>query len=396
MVGSAARLFRAQRMAESTDLITVLNVIDTGGPGGAETVFLHTASSLDPSRFRSVAVVSREGWLADSLRARGIEPIVLCAEGSFHFNYLRELLRLIARHRVDVIAAHLYGSAVYCSLAGLIAHVPVISVLHGQSDIAGRGRLAAIKKAIVRRISTRVVFVSARLRDELAPALGLQPEKCAVIPNGIDTSRYSVVRDVSIRRELNLLPEHVLVGAVGNIRRPKSYEILLHAARILIDRSAHYRFAIAGEGSGPLYEQLLELRAKLKLEGVLHFLGLRSDVPTVMRNFDIYALSSSTEGFSIACLEAMASGTPIVATRSGGPQEILKDEHTGLLVPTGDPAALADAIARLANDRPLAAAIAERALGEVKSRFELSSTVSAYEELFRQVAARSQGSRSAH
>jgi hypothetical protein len=92
-------------------MITVMNVIDTGGPGGAETVFLHTATRLDPARFRSVAVVSREGWLSQRVRAKGVEPLIIPASGSFHLGYLRSLLRIARRRNVDVIAAQPYTRA---------------------------------------------------------------------------------------------------------------------------------------------------------------------------------------------------------------------------------------------------------------------------------------------
>jgi glycosyltransferase involved in cell wall biosynthesis len=106
---------------------------------------------------------------------------------------------------------------------------------------------------------------------------------------------------------------------------------------------------------------------------------------TILRNLDVFALSSRTEGFSIACIEAMACGVPVVATRSGGPEQIL-DEHTGILVPVEDPGALAAGIERVALSGPLGRSLAQAGLQRVRQHFSLHTMLSRYETLFSQAA----------
>jgi glycosyltransferase involved in cell wall biosynthesis len=368
-------------------MITVLNVIDTGGPGGAETVFLNICAGLDPTEFRSISVVSREGWLADSLRARGATPWIIPSRGSLSIRYLRQIMHAARSGKADVIAGHLYGSAVYCSLAGKLLGIPVVSVLHGQSDIAKGGRFPGLKKFLVRTGTKRLVFVSDRLRQDLTAALRVSDEQCAVIPNGVDIDRFSGVTGRPLRTELGLQGDQILVGAVGNIRSPKAYDVFLRAAKLLKDHSPRYRFAIAGEGSGKLYDEMLTLRRELDLEREVTFLGLRSDVAEILHSLDVYVLSSTTEGFSIACVEAMAAGTPVVATRSGGPEEIVEHERSGLLVPTQNPRAVADAVRRFELDSSLASELTANALKRVQRRYTLSSMLRAYEQLFRDTVA---------
>jgi glycosyltransferase involved in cell wall biosynthesis len=367
-------------------MITVLNVIDTGGPGGAETVFLHTATRLDPTRFRSVAMISRDGWLAERVRENGVDPLIVSASGSFHVGYLRTLLTTIRQHKVDVIVAHLYGSAIYASLAGLISGIPVVSILHGQSDVPQAARLAWLKAAIVRKGSRKAVFVSENLRKDLAARLQIPASRCRVIPNGVDTKLFQPGRDTSIRRELGLSDDTILVGAVGNIRRPKAYDVLLNAAAIVLGRSDRVHFVIAGEPSGALSDELLQLRGRLGIESKVTFLGLRTDVATVMRNLDIFALSSNTEGFSIACIEAMACGAPVVATRCGGPEQII-NERCGILVPVGNPGELAEAIYRLTLDGELRQRLAAAGRQRAVEEFSLGRMLSHYEDLLSELAA---------
>jgi glycosyltransferase involved in cell wall biosynthesis len=365
-------------------MISIVHAIDTGGPGGAETVFLQCATRLDPSRFRCTAVVDNDNWLAQQLRARGQTPLIESAKGSFNLRYLRRIAAIARDVKADLICAHLYGSAVYASVLGAFSGIPVVSVFHGGVDIASRDRFTALKAALIRRGSRKVVFVSQSLREELAGTLRIPAARSAVIPNGVDTTMFSPGRDEAIRADLRLPQDAVLVGAIGNIRPAKAYDNFLYAARALADRSERFYFAIAGQYSGRLADQLMALRSELKLEKRVFFLGLRSDVTTVLRNLDIFALSSKTEGFSIACVEAMSCGIPVVATRCGGPEEIL-DSESGVLVAPGNPGELAEAIYRIAEDPRKARALTHAARQRAQEEFSLATMLARYERLFEDV-----------
>jgi len=371
-----------------------LHVIDTLGPGGAETVFLQTATRLDPARFQPTAVIGGPGWLAEQLQESGLPPHMVSAKGSFNARYLWMLLRLARQHRSDVIVAHLYGSSVYASLAGTLLSIPVVSVLHGQIDVSDAERFSSLKAAIVRKASRKVIFVSERLEDQLRPRLRLSAAQCAVIPNGIDTRIFRPSRDRSIRAELGISDDTTLIGAIGNIRTPKAYDVMLRAARTLIDRSHQFRLVIAGDCANALGRQLDQLRHDLGIERYVTFLGLRADVSRLLNNLDVFVLSSHTEGFSIACIEAMACGVPVVATRSGGPEQILEGE-AGLLVPTSDPESLALAIERVISSKELAATLTARAMERVHEQYSLATMLSRYEALLERVTQHSRNERHA-
>ena len=375
-------------------MIRVLHVIDTLGPGGAETVFLQTATRLDPARFQPTAVIGGPGWLAEQLQESGLPPHMVSAKGSFNARYLWMLLRLARQHRSDVIVAHLYGSSVYASLAGTLLSIPVVSVLHGQIDVSDAERFSSLKAAIVRKASRKVIFVSERLEDQLRPRLRLSAAQCAVIPNGIDTRIFRPSRDRSIRAELGISDDTTLIGAIGNIRTPKAYDVMLRAARTLIDRSHQFRLVIAGDCANALGRQLDQLRHDLGIERYVTFLGLRADVSQLLNNLDVFVLSSHTEGFSIACIEAMACGVPVVATRSGGPEQILEGE-AGLLVPTSDPESLALAIERVISSKELAATLTARAMERVHEQYSLATMLSRYEALLERVTQHSRNERHA-
>jgi len=338
------------------------------------------ATGLDPARFRTVAVVGNNGWLAEQLEKRSLVPHILSAKGSFKAGYLLALRRLVRNSKIDVIVAHLYGSAIYASFLGRIMCLPVVSVLHGQSDVAHSDRWAAVRSGIVRKGSRKVIFVSEHLKDHLRPRLRLIESHCAVIPNGVDAEVFYPCRDRSLRSELALADDAVLVGAIGNIRSPKAYDVLLRAARILLDRSQRFHFIIAGDCSNDLGRELVELSRNLGIEQRLSFLGLRADVARILRNLDAFVLSSHTEGFSIVCIEAMACGIPVISTRSGGPEEILEG-GAGILVPTDDPEAIAQAVDQVTSSKSMAEALAAKALIRVHQRYSLGRMICQYEAL---------------
>lgn len=386
LIRCAAREFlHTKSVGASEHMIRVMHIIDTGGPGGAETVFLQTAAQLDHARFQPVAVVGGEGWLARQLRESAVSPQVIPAKGAFNVRYLGRLLRLARQQSIDVILAHLYGSAVYGSLAGTLLSIPVISVLHGHTDVSEADRFAGLKSVILRRGSRKVVFVSERLENHLSPRLHIAASRRAVIPNGVDTEVFRPNRDRTLRAELGLSDDMVLVGAIGNIRRPKAYDVLLRAHRILVDRSNAFHLVIAGDNSNPLGRQLEEQSRSLGLERRVTFLGLRPDIARILNNLDVFVLSSVTEGFSIACIEAMACRIPVVATRSGGPEEILEGE-AGILVPTGDPQSIALAVELVASSKDLAATLTARAINRVHQEYSLNTMLARYAALLQTAA----------
>jgi glycosyltransferase involved in cell wall biosynthesis len=359
---------------------TLVHVIDTGGPGGAEMLFHQLVTGLD-APFRNVPIISREGWLADRVRAGGLVPRIVPSKGSLNLGYLMRLCGALRRERADLLIAHLYGSAIYGALAGMLTNTPVIAILHGQTDVGSGERFASLKSAAVRHGADRAVFVSSQLRDDLRVRLRLPAGRCRVIENGVDMTAFRPERDDSLRRELGLEPADILVGTVGNVRKPKDYHSLLRAAHQVRTASSRIHFAHVGEGSGELYESLLAEREALGLTRNFHFVGLRNDIAKLLNNFDVFALSSTTEGFSIACVEAMACGVPVIATRSGGPETIVEDGISGLLVPPAAPEAMAAAILRVAADPALRARLARDGRMRADAQFSHARMISRYREL---------------
>jgi glycosyltransferase involved in cell wall biosynthesis len=363
---------------------SVLHLIDTGGPGGAETVFIQLAQRLRGGGLDLITVVPREDWLSNGLRSCGMQPVILNSRGSFNKPYVKALISLVRTRNVRLIHTHLLGSAVYGALVGLFTRTPVIAVMHGPTDVRAPGSLAFVKRWLLKRCDA-LVAVSTSTREALVD-FGIPPGKITLIRNGVDTSIYAPGRADDLRAELGLGPEDLLIGAVGNIRAPKAYEVLLRAAQSVLERCPKAFFVIVGEGSEAALQPLAQLCAQLNISARVRFVGFRKSRAELYWNFDVFVSSSRSEGLSLAFLEAMATGRAIVATRSGGPQEALVSGESGVLVPTEDPQSLAVALLEVLADAQLRARLAVAARKHVVANFSLEATVREYEVLYRRLA----------
>jgi glycosyltransferase involved in cell wall biosynthesis len=363
---------------------TIFHVIETVGPGGAETVFIQLATR--ESKERNIAALPGPGWVADTLKAEGVAPLDLSISRTrppLDLGLYRHLVRHIRENNVDLLHSHTLGVSVYACLAGLRTGTPVVCTLHGEPDLGRSERWRTIKLAILRRGAAKIVLVSNHLRELFVRESRIPAGRTAVVHNGVDCDRHSAGPDRTFRAELGISDDCFLFGAVGNVRALKAYDNLLHAAAIAVKTNPKLRFAVVGEtGSGKLMQELLELRSELGLQDIVHFAGFRSDITPPLRSFDAFVLSSKSEGFSIATVQAMASGLPVLATRSGGPEEIITDGVDGLLVPRADSAALAAGMLRLAGDGELRTRLGAAARASARAKFSLAKMLESYEQIY--------------
>lgn len=365
-------------------MITVLHLIDTTGPGGAETVFISLLESLDKSRYRHIVVLRGEGWVAEQVRALGFSPLFLNSKGSFNIRYVVELLKLIRKEHVGLIHAHLLGSNTYGAITALLSRKPMIATFHGNVDVAGNERLIATKFRLINMGSRAIVCVSRRLQEQLSARSPLSSKKLRLIYNGVDPEQFSDIPQHSLRQELGLPDRARLIISVGNVRPAKGYHVLVEVAEKmrLVEPPVH--FVVVGHKREDLYQKLLLQIKDGKTESNVHFLGFRSDASDLLLQADIFLLPSTSEGFSISTVEAMMAGIPVIATKSGGPEEIVKDGVTGILVPVEDSDSIVSALQQL-EDKRLGERLAKAAQSDSVQRFSRTSMIQAYEKLYREL-----------
>lgn len=362
---------------------TILHLIDTTGPGGAETVFTNLIRELQKTEFRNVVVLRGNGWVAEQVRLLGLEPILLDSKGSFNLNYLVALRHLVVRGNVDLIHAHLLGSNVYGALLAILTGKPLIATFHGAVDVAARERFLRIKFRIVGFGAKVIVCVSKRLQKELGDRSTLPTKKLELIYNGVDPEIFSSNAGTGLRKELGLTEGARLVVSIGNVRPAKGYQYLIEAAINLAESESESdtHFIVVGHQREKLFRELQNQIARAPRRPKIHWLGFREDVVSILRQADIFLLPSISEGFSISTVEAMMVGVPVIATRSGGPEEIIMDGETGLLIPAKDPDAIVAAILTLKDSNTKRDLIA-RAKEHAHTHFSLSNMLDGYRNLY--------------
>lgn len=231
-------------------------------------------------------------------------------------------------------------------------------------------------------LATRTVCVSNAVRDRVVNEYGYPPSRTLVVVNGIDTAFFTPSgRDRrTIRAELRVNPAATLIVCVARLGRLKRIDVLLDAVAQL--RRSRPDIACVVIGDGPLHADLERRAAVLGLGETVQFAGHHDDVRAYLEAGDLYLSTSDQEGFGLAVAEAMSMGLPCIVTNIGGHDEMVIHGQTGLLVPPGSPAAVAEAVEFLLDDAALRASIARAGQARVHERFALDAMVSRYDAVF--------------
>ena len=355
----------------------VLLLIDTCGPGGAESVFLSIVDHVDKYGFIPVVVLPDRGWLYQKLVTSDIDVRTERSAGSFNTEFIRYLVRLIRTEKIDLIHAHLFGASIYGAIAARLTGAPLICTIHGYVDVSEKTKFFRLKLLIIFLVARYVVFVSKGLAGEVAPIFKIGIDKKKVIYNGVhfDDKVSKCFSDNSDRE--------VVIGCLGNIRHAKDYETMLAVAREIKDRSSKVIFKVYGDKNSDYYQALEEKKTALGLDKVVYFEGFVSDVAAALDAMDLFLLTSKSEGFSLATVEAMSRNLPVIASRSGGPEEIINDGQDGLLVDVGDVNGFADSIMELIENPALRKRLADSAQCSVRERFSMKNMINGYLELYK-------------
>lgn len=359
---------------------TVLHLIETSGPGGAERVLINLVENLDQARYRSVIGVLKEGWLTTQLRQRGFDPITIPQRRGHDPAWVYRCIGLIRRKRIDVIHAHEFGMNTYASIASWVTRVPMIATVHGKHYYGDRWRRRMAYRFVARR-ARRMVAVAEDIRLFLADRIGVPRDKLQTIYNGIDIKTAGSEEDgLRVRRELGIPETTPVLGTIANLYPVKGHTFLLKAAAEVAKAFPQAVWLLAGRGK--LLGELQDEAHQLGIADRVRFLGFRDDPAALLQAMDLFVLPSLSEGLSVAVLEAMVAGKPVVATDVGGNREVIVDGRTGFLVPPRDPVALAARTITLLTNKSLADQYGADGRARVREEFSLERMMCAYEELY--------------
>jgi glycosyltransferase involved in cell wall biosynthesis len=299
------------------------------------------------------------------------------------------LVRMIRAWRPDVLHSHMVHANLMARAARTLAPVPaLVSTIHSIND-GGALRMTAYR--LTSGLVDRFTIISRQAAERYVGIGAVPATRLQVIPNAVDTTRFRPLLHArpAIRRELGVGDRFVWL-AVGRFEPAKDYPTMIAAfARVAAERPDS-QLVLVGEGS--LKGEVERLVREGGLEGRVRLLGVRRDVPEILNAGDGYVLSSAWEGMPVALLEAAAVELPVVATRVGGVPEVVEDGTTGLLVPAGNPGALAEAMVRVESLAPdVRAAMGRRGRALVEERFGTDRVMQVWDRLYSEFATASRG-----
>lgn len=297
---------------------------------------------------------------------------------------MRAVLRLAAamkRRKCQLVHFHDAHSLAVGSAAASLAKVP-LRIISRRVDFPLKNNLLSRKKYT--KDIDLIIAISQGVKRALVKS-GLDSSMIKVVPSGIDYTPFEEAASSDyLRQELSFSPDDFLVGIVAHLADHKGHKYLIDASRILRDKAPRIKIIIVGDG--PLQLELNRQAKETQVEDMVFFLGFREDIPQILASLDLFVLSSKLEGMGTSIMDAMACRLPVVATEVGGIPEVVVNEKTGLLVPPKKPAALADAILRIYENRTLAEQLGNKGYEVVHSKFSAAAMATKIIKIYEQLA----------
>jgi L-malate glycosyltransferase len=352
--------------------------------GGQNQVLL-TVLGMRALGHRAMLVAHPAGELRQRAR-EGLELVPLTPRTEMDLSAAWRLARVIARERPDVVHAHdphgVAMAALALSMSTQPAKPPLVAARRVDFHLKGN----ALSRWKYRQVDC-FICASEFIRRMLIGD-GVEQARAVTVHEGIDLGRVEAAPRADLHAEFWLPRDAPIVGNVAALVPHKGHRHLLDAALLVVQKLPDVRFVIAGEG---------ELRASLErqikdlaLEKHVVLAGFRPDVLSVHKGFDLFFMSSSTEGLGTSLLDAMACGKPVVATSAGGIPEVVSDGQTGILVPPRDHEAMARALIALLHDEHAQQVMGAEGLLRVREKFTAERMVQETLAAYRRVGAHAQ------
>ena len=363
--------------------IRLLFVVPDLMVGGAERHVTTLLPRMDPEQFvPSVICIGEQGGLFSDLLAEGIEARALNLGGKRQAALaLIKLIAAVREQRPDVVVVRGYNAETLGRIAARVAGVPhAVMWVHNIADPKPRSALRANLDRALNHWTSAYFGVAEAQRAYMVDELGYPDDKIRIILNGVDPTLFGTDIEPEVKSEFGWEDGDPVVGIVAELSPVKDHITFLHAARLVVDQIPLARFLVIGDGA--CRSELEALSAELDITANVRFTGVRRDVARLFGAMDVFTLSSLSECFSIALLEAMACAKPAVCTAVGATAEIIDAGRTGYLVPPKAPRQLAIRLIELLSDPHTAHQMGRAGRNRVLTEFSLDRSVEAAQRAF--------------
>lgn len=330
-------------------MLTILHTESSTGWGGQENRTLQESIGLKKLGARVIILCQPDSSLNRRAVAEGIEVRTCTMKKSYDIRAIQYILKLIKDENINVINTHSGKDSLLAGIAGRLSR---------RKPVIVRTRHLALpitSKTTYSLLPHRVVTVSEYVKNYLLTE-GIPLEKVVAIPTGIDINRFNPENvEGNLRQELRIEPDTPLIGTIAILRKKKGHHILLSAIPLVLKEIPKAAFILAGDG--PQKENILNKIHTSGLSDKVFMLGLRRDIPEILKSIDLFVLPTLQEALGTSFIEAMAMKKPVIGTDVGGVGEVIKDGINGYLVEPNNPSALADAVIKVLEDMERAKAM---------------------------------------
>lgn len=359
----------------------ILQVINNLGSGGAEKLVNDLSTNMKKKGIDiEVALLQENGSIyINDLERNGIKVHKLSENSMYSLKTLFKLFKIIKMKEYSIIHAHIFPTFYFVGIISLF--YKKAKYIYTEHNTGNRRRKYRILKIIEKFIYSRyekVICISDKTESNLRKHINNFSKKIVVIFNGIELEKYATSIQMNRKNiDSKIKVEDKIITMVGRFSKQKDQKTLIKAMNFLPEE---YKLLLIGEGE--LKEETIKFTEKLNLKNRVFFLGVRKDVPDILKTSDLVVLSSNWEGFGIAALEGMASGIPTIISNVDGMREMVKDG--GVFFNCGEEKELVQRINELFLDENYYNEIAKKGL-ERSKLFSLDSMVSKYLEIYEEV-----------
>ena len=365
--------------------INVMHVLHHMKMGGAEHVVYDMVQALDKDKFDvSICCLDTLGILGEELISKGYKVFVLNRKPGVDFSVSTKLAKLYKELNIHIAHAHQYTPYFYASNAALLKRgVKIIFLEHGRHQ-PDRVRIKrVIYNFFLRPFTHSILTNSEALKEALIKYEKMPAKNIEVIPNGIKLKEFDTIFKIDRekkRSELGLKEYHIVAGMVARLHPIKDHFTLVKAFKKVVQKEPNARLLIAG--TGELYSEIARLIDELGLNEYVKLLGYYEDLFGFLRSLDIFVLASISESAPISILEAMTTGLPVVASDVGGVKEMVVDNETGILVPSKDVDALANALLKIIESPDMRERMGKMGRKRVEEFYSFDNMIKKYEKLY--------------
>jgi len=353
--------------------MNVLFVLNYAGHGGTEKYVELMMDKLNVFGVKSFFAWNLDGKMSETIKSKGTPHLQLMMRSPFDLLAAFRLARYCRKEKVDVIHTNFLRENYIAVLSKLFYARP--KVIYTNHVMLENNRVLKLTNRIITRFNHKIIAVCT-LGKKMMVDNKVVENKIEVIFNGVDLKQFEKVEVSTLREELGISKEAVVISCLSRFDEFKGNQFLMDSIEVLNKRqvSQDYIFVLANEG--PLWEDMKKLAHSRGLQDRIKFIGYRKDIKNILTGSDLYVNPSEWEALSFAIIEALGTGLPVVSTDTGGTLDIINTKtQCGLLVPYLQPEKMADALQQCVENKSLRDSMSVKAKSTVKESFSLHTMV---------------------